>query len=82
MASSSLVRDLAQHVNVLLFNTEELCYLPWAGWGRGGGGGGGGFSLADKYSNQMSVPLWDPRAQIHSILGSSLIQKKVLCGLC
>lgn len=31
------------------------------------------FSLADKYSNQMSVPLWDPGAQIQTIPESSLI---------
>lgn len=42
---------------------------------------GGWFCLADKYSNQMSVPLWDPEAQIQAIPGSSLIQKKSLCGL-
>lgn len=45
------------------------------------GGGGGWFCLADKYSNQMSVPLWDPEAQIQAIPGSSLIQKNPLCGL-
>lgn len=36
----------------------------------------GDFSLADKYSNQMSVPLWDLGAQIQTIPGSSLNTKK------
>lgn len=41
---------------------------------------GGWFCLADKYSNQMSVPLWDPEAQIQAIPGSSLIQKNHCVG--
>lgn len=40
----------------------------------------GDFSLADKYSNQMSLPLWDPGAQIQAIPGSSLIQKRLCVG--
>ena len=40
----------------------------------------GDFSLADKYSNQMSLPLWDPGAQIQAIPGSSLIQKRLFVG--
>lgn len=47
---------------------------------RQDGGGGGWFCLADKYSNQMSVPLWDPEAQIQAIPGSSLIQKNHCVG--
>lgn len=43
----------------------------------------GDFSLADKYTNQMSVALLDPGARILPILGSSLIKKRFcLCGLC
>lgn len=38
--------------------------------------------MADKYSNQMSVPLWDPGAQIQTIPGLRLTQKTALCGLC
>lgn len=42
--------------------TQELCYLSWAGY-RGAGG------VADKYSNEMSAPLWVSGAHIHDIPG-------------
>jgi len=38
------------------------------------------FSLAEKYSHQMSVPLWDTRAHIQTIPGVKF--KKSLCVSC
>lgn len=75
--TQNFVAYLAEHSSVL-WNTEELCYLSWAGCkGKEEGMEGGGcFSLADKYSNQMSVPLWDSGAQIQDIPWYGLIKNK------